>query len=189
MKKEVRKLLNVLNHVMREWKQNIGAENNAVRMVKGQLENFYEKIGKNPKNPREFNTRLKLTEDQQEELEQIAFSAVEQDIYYEDWQPLFSENTNIEDEEKGIQTFESLRGQYGIDTYQDFIDFYESMNRFKNDRYLTSIMTSDQYAELVNFAEENGLTEDYVREAAIFEYSLSGSTGGDLYDFIYQSIT
>lgn len=178
-----------LNRELKKWNKKIGAENNAVRSAKNMIETFNKQQGINTKNQDLFNTRKKYTGSQLEELQQIVGSVEQKDIYYDKWEPLFENvNVNIQDENKGLKSFEVMRGQYGIETYQDFIDFYDSMNRFKNDIYLSAIFSSEQYATLVDYAEMNGLTEEDVSYMAIFEYQSTGSTGGELYDFIYKQI-
>ena len=182
--KEERKFLNALNKTLDDWKGK--GRSNAVRMVESELKDFYESIGKNPKQENRFNTRLKLTEEQAEELYSIAQQALESDIYFEDYEYKYEGFDKIE--EKDIKKFESLEGRYGIDTFQDFIDFTDMMKRFKNDRLMNSILSSSQYASLVRQAESHGMDEDELEEHIYFEYSLQGIEYDDLYEFIYKNI-
>ena len=182
--KEERKFLNQLNKVLDDWKGK--GRSNDVRMIESELQEFYESIGKNPKQENRFNTRLKLTEEQADELYNIAQQAMESDIYYEEWESKFEGYEELTDED--VTKFESLEGKYGIETFQHFVDFYEKMNRFKTDRVISSVLSSSQYASLARQAEENGMDEEELEERIYFEYSLQGLEQDDLYEFIYKSI-
>lgn len=190
-KKERKQKYSDLNKKMREWEK-YDAEPNEVKATKSQLEEFYKRNDLNPKDKEEFDYSLNLTKDQQEELDQIADATEKKSNFdIDSWKDAFEGVPEDKISDKGIKSFEALQGTYGIDTYQDFIDFYENMNKWKNDKYLSFIMTSDQVAELIDYADEMGVEDpaSFVMESAYFEYSNTGKMGGDLYDFIREELT
>lgn len=182
--KEERKFFNALNKTLDDWKGK--GRSNDVRMIESELKDFYKSIGKSPKYEDRFNTRLKLTEEQADELYGIAKQALNSDIYYEEWEERFEGYEELTDEE--VEHFQRIQGKYGVETFQDFVDFYESMNRFKTDRVMTSILSSSQYASLIRQAEEKGMDEDELEGRIYFEYKLQGIENDELYEFIYKSI-
>lgn len=189
-KKERKQKYSDLNEKMREWEK-YEAEPNEVKATKSQLEEFYKRNDLNPKDKEEFDYSLNLTKDQQEELDQIADATENKNNFdVNSWEYIFKGVDEDKISDKGIKSFEALRGTYGIDTYQDFINFYENMIKWTNDKYLSFILTSDQVAELIEYADEKGFDDPAgtVMSSAYFEYTLSGKMGGDLYDFIREEL-
>lgn len=179
--KEFRELANQINREFRTW-DNIGSIPNDVRYAQNLLESFYDWSGKNIKNKSEANVRLVLTDDQLDEYENILLSIaqmnIETDYYFNDV-----------DIERYKKMDKSHLNDMGIDTISKWLDFIDKLNRFKDDKLLSSIMSWYEYNELVSVGiQYSDLTEQEVKEKIITYYINTGLTGENLYEFILRNI-
>lgn len=187
-KKKQKQKFKSLNKKLDKW-DDFNADPNDVKSIKSNLKEFYKRNDLEPEDNERFDTSIKYTKEQMEELQQIADAAENKDINVEDWAWRF-EGYEEELDPVSMKKFESNVGQYGIETFEDFVNFYENMNRWKNDKYLSFLLSSDQVAELFEYAGELGIEDpaQFVMETAFFEYSNSGMMKGDLYDFIRSEL-
>ena len=148
-----------------------------VKLYRQMLEEFYIRNGNNPADPWNFNTRVKLSPEAEEELADLAASFVEDDTTDTDY---FEDFFNPQRKE--------WRERYNINSMDDLINFLNFVNRYKNDYLIRSILSSDQIVELVTEASSKGLTEDDIYSIVYNEYSSTGNEGDDLYNQIWRSI-
>ena len=108
-------LLRDANERLLDWE---GMENvpNDIKMYRDMLQDFYEDIGKNPKNPEGFSTHVKLTRAQQSELAQIA------EMVTSNW------TTDLQQYEWFLEdpSRQRVREEYNITSLDDAINFLDS---------------------------------------------------------------
>ena len=148
-----------------------------VKLYRQMLEEFYIRNGNNPADPWNFNTRVKLSTEAEEELADLAASFVEDDTTDTDY---FEDFFNPQRKE--------WRERYNINSMDDLIKFLNFVNRYKNDYLIRSILSSGQIVELVTEGSSKGLTEDDIYSIIYNEYSSTGNEGDDLYNQIWRSI-
>ena len=172
---ETRELFRAVNESLKKMKKE-GIETDATRELKQELEIFYKEAGKDIKNKDRINLNVKLDETQQEQ-----FNAMIMNI---------AENTQQLDYERLIEGFQNQPedARFHFDNVQDYVDFIDRMNRFKNDRMLSSILSSSQIQELAQYGKTQGISDDDIEEFIAQEYSMTGRTGDDLYNKILDTI-
>ena len=172
---ETRELFKAVNESLKKMKKE-GIETDATRELKQELELFYKEAGKDIKNKDRINLNVKLDETQQEQ-----FNAMIMNI---------AENTQQLDYERLMEGFNNQPedARFHFDNVQDYADFIDRMNRFKNDRMLSSILSSSQIQELAQYGKTQGISDDEIEDFIAQEYSMSGRTGDDLYNKILDTI-
>lgn len=166
-----KEFLRDMNDILDEWQGR--SKPSEIKEVESLLKDFYEDAGKNIKNPKRFNTRVKLSPEQQEELMDIALSlqAREEDLeYYEDF-------------------YKKNKKKYGFESMDDVTEFFEEQNAYKNDALLREIISSDQIAELYREGKTNNLSKEDIDNMIAMEYTLTGVTFDKLYERILDSIS
>ena len=175
---ENRDIINEAREKMMEWNiYEFEEMPDSVRMYQELLEEFYSRNGNNPSDPYNFNTRVKLSPEAEEELADLASSFVYDDTtdidYFED----FFDPSKKE-----------WRDRYDIETMDDLINFLNRVDRYKNDALISSILSSSQIVELFNEGDKRGLSEDDISKMIYLEYSMTGNEDTKLYDQIWNSI-
>ena len=174
---ENKKIINEAKELMEKWK---GFDDNElpdiVRETRELLRDFYDRQGKTPKEDDNFNTRLKLDEEGEELLTEIA------------WRFKEDEYSDFSFYHKFYDTNSDFRDRYNIHDVNDWIDFINKINRFKNDRFLKEILSSDQILELYSEGNSKGLSEDEIDGIIYLEYSGSGAKFDDLYNQIWGAL-
>ena len=169
-------LLRDANERLLDWE---GMENvpNDIKMYRDMLQDFYEDIGKNPKNPEGFSTHVKLTRAQQSELAQIA------EMVTSNW------TTDLQQYEWFLEdpSRQRVREEYGITTIEDAITFLDDMQRRRDERWIAEALSSSQMKELYDEARDKGMSTADLEEITYVEYS-TGASGDELYDQIWESI-
>ena len=174
--KEYRQLFSQLNKALDEWDA-LGVKPNDVRYAENMLNQFYEWVGKEPKNPDRFSSRLKLDDDQMEELEEIAQAIANMDIYASD-----------EYDESFIKKFEKVKGKHNIETIEDYKNFIDGQQRFKDNVLIASVMDWYEYEKLTMKANKKGWNEERLNTLIIDVYQKYGYEGEQLYEFVYKHI-
>ena len=179
-----RETLRDANEKMREW--NYALEMGEVTSLpesviefRDALEKFYENAGKNVKNPELFSTHAKLTEEQEEELVDIATGFINEEradlATYEDF---------MEDPTRTAQ-----RDRLNVKNLDDAIEKLDQLNDYKDDALFSKILSSNQIIELYNEGKERGLSEAEVEKKIYDFYKDSGAEGKTLYENIWKEIT
>ena len=179
LSKEYKSLMKELNKALDEWEK-LNVKPNEVRQAEHMLELFYDWSGKKPKDTARFNTRLKLTEEQQDELEQIAQSFVDMEIFASDYY-----------DEPFMKAFEKVKGRYGINTIDEYRDYVDAKDRYRSEKIVTSVIGWYKYDKLKqryskSFNEQ--VSEEDLNELLTNVYLATGKEKEDLYEFIYKNI-
>ena len=193
-KKYIRDLFIGLNNLMDEWDDK-GVTSNNLNLFRDKLEDFYERNNLKVKNTDRFSWQKGMTEDQAEELYNLAYQmgtdpysdmSTYEDLLDEDFSDLGSQTTY---DSINLDAFQKISEQYSdINTFQNYVDFIDRMNNFKSNALLSSILDSNQVAELYALGSWQNLTDEDVNNIIAFEYSLSGKTGDKLYNTILEAI-
>lgn len=163
---------NALNDLLESY-DTLKYKPQGVKNVESMLEGFYDGAGKNPKDSDRFNSRVKLTPEQEEELDAIADTLL---------------STNDEIIEQAQEKYEKYKNKYGWESVEDAFIFTDRMAMYGSDALLRSVLSSEQILALFEAGEEKGLTEDEVSELAYIDYSTSGLTYDDLYNRVLGGI-
>lgn len=179
LSKEYKSLMKELNNALDEWEQ-LNVKPNEVRQAEHMLEMFYDWSGKKPKDTARFSTRLKLTEEQQEELEQIAQSFVDMEIFASDYY-----------DEPFMKAFEKVRGRYGINTIEDYKNYVDAKDRFRDEKLIASIMSWYEYEKLkqrFSRKHKREVNESELNEIIRKAYFNTGKEQDELYEFVYKNL-
>lgn len=84
---------------------------------------------------------------------------------------------------------EKLHNQFGLTTEQDFIDFFDEMDRFRNTSILSQILDSDEEVDLVSYGKEMDLDITDIHELILSEYQRTGRTHTDLYNTVFDALS
>ena len=199
---------------------------NNIKLFEQTLEGFYEKYDLKVRNPHHISMQKQMPEEAVEELAKIALRfadiAVEDRAFFLDdiTKGLTKKDKDIIQEKQqeaivndkeeieigdvkmpwdkfDVDKFNQIQDLYGVETVQDFIDWTDSMERFRMDSFLTSVLTSDQIADIFSYAQsaekENKyatLDFDAISKMAYREYKNNGGIVGDtLRSAIYARIS
>ena len=191
MRKETRKLLNALNDVMDEW-DDYNLTSNKINQTKDMIEEFYNKYGKDVKDRERFSTRIHINEEQEQELLDIAQSMASDDSsYIETYEDDFDEIETLSyDKPLNIDAFNKMKKEYKeyFGDLSDYVHFFDVMDVFKNNEYLSTILSSSQFVSLLNYGNEE-FDEGDIAQMLIEEYKESGLTKKSLYEKILGLIS
>ena len=180
LNKYAKKLFSQLNKALDEWDA-LGIKPNAVRYAENMLESFYEWAGKKPKNGDRFNSRLRLDEDETEELIEIAKSISDMDIYVGD-----------KYDEQFLKAYETVKasGKHNIKTLEDYQRFVDAKERFAENKLIGSTISYYEYERLLLKArrKNKSFTEKQLNEKIIELYNQTGYEGEGLYEFVYKNL-
>lgn len=199
---------------------------NNIKLFEQTLEGFYDKYNLKVRNPHHISMQKQMPEEAAEELAKIALRfadiAVEDRAFFLDdiSKGLTKEDKELiqqkqqeaivndkEEIEVGgikmpwdkfdVDKFEKVQDKYGVDTVQDFINWTDDMERFRMDSFLTSVLNSDQIADVFSYAidaqhknPKANLDFDAISKMAYREYKNNGGIVGDtLRSAIYARIS
>lgn len=193
---EYRQLMNAINKELDKWDE-YNLESNEINMYKNMLEEFYQKTGKNPKNRDRFSTRIKLSAEDEEEFADMAISfglspLTNVDTYINMYDLDTADLIQLANYDKpiNIDAFMKMKEQYDdyFENVQDYIHFFDRINSFKDDKLLSSILSSHQYVSLMNYGSED--IDENELDALIAEmYYKTGEEGENLYNIILEMIS
>lgn len=192
--KEVRDLFLGLNKLIDEW-DDLGFSSNNMNLYQDMLEDFYEKNELKVKYKDKFSWQKKMTPEQAEELFDIAYKMasdpyVDPDTYQKMMDQDFDElGEQTKYDTINVDAFSKISDRFAdVSTLQDYVEFIDRMNNFKNNALLSSILDSNQVAELYTLGTFQELDEETVNNIIAMEYSMSGKTGDRLYETILEAI-
>ena len=199
---------------------------NNIKLFEQTLEGFYDKYNLKVRNPHHISMQKQMPEEAVEELAKIALRfadiAVEDRAFFLDdiSKGLTKEDKELiqqkqqeaivndkEEIEVGgikmpwdkfdVDKFEKVQDKYGVDTVQDFINWTDDMERFRMDSFLTSVLNSDQIADVFSYAidaqhknPKANLSFSEISKMAYREYKNNGGIVGDtLRSAIYARIS
>ena len=181
--KYIQKKVEKVNKIFNEWKSE-GLTSNDFELAQGLLKRFYkESRKKNIKEKEMASKRIFVDKGQKEEYNKILDFILSDEFI--DLKKRQNENEIIRQKfnEKSKKTFDTLKDKYNfINDEQSFIHFTDNMNRFKNDRMLSAILSSDQIANLYGHGIDKGYKESQIDEMIIDTYKKTGLRGSSMYE-------
>lgn len=188
--------MNAINKELDKW-DDYNLESNEINMYKQMIEEFYQKTGKNPKHRDRFSTRIKLSTEDEEEFADMAISfglspLTNVDTYINMYDLETADLIQLANYDKpiNIDAFMKMKEQYDeyFENVQDYIHFFDRINSFKDDKLLSSILSSHQYVSLMNYGSED--IDENELDALIQEmYYKTGEEGENLYNIILGMIS
>lgn len=196
-KKYIRDLFNQLNEAMNDWDK-AGFTSNDLKLFQDKLEDFYSKNNMNVAHNDRFTWQKEITQEQADELFDLAESMAQDDyIYLETYQDML--NMDYEDigtqstyDKINLEAFSKISEQYpdSVQNLEDYVNFIDRMNNYKNNAMLSSILSSDQVAELYSLGSWQDLTDEQIETIIYTELELTtkGQTGDVLYNAVLEAI-
>lgn len=161
-----------LNDIL-DYFDNANYKPQAIKNVEAMLEQFYMDTGKRVSNPRRFNSRIKLNEDD------------ESTLYFIGETLLLTTNDLWEHAEK---VFEKHKNKYGWQSVDEAFSFIDKISMYASDSFIRSVLSSEQILSLFEAGESKGLSEDEIMEMIYIDYSTSGLTYDALYNRVLAGI-
>lgn len=181
--KYIQKKVEKVNKIFSDWKSE-GLTSNDFELAQGLLRRFYrESRKKNVKEKEMASSRILVDKGQKEEYNKILDFILSDEFI--DLKTRQNENESIRQKfnEKSKKTFDTLKNKYNfVNDEQSFINFTDNMNRFKNDRMLSAILSSEQIANLYGYGIDKGFTESQIDDILLDTYNKVGFTGLTLYE-------
>ena len=171
--KPVAEFMEQLNEVMNEW-EGLEYKPNSISQIEDALERFYTDNNIDTYDVGRFDTNLRLTEEQINELSDIAQMAQNKDIYLEDLE----------------NKFQSAQGKQGIETLEDYARFIDDKTAYEDSVIGSSKMSYYEYEDLLKTARNKSkwYTEDRVNKMIENAFLNKGKTGGELYDYMFNKL-
>lgn len=162
-----------INDVMNDW-QDLAYKPNSINQVEEMLGRFYEDNNIEVDDNGRFNTDVQLTEQQAQELLDIANKASDMDIYLEDFE----------------NKFDKAQGKQGIETLEDYAEFVDDKTAYEDSVIGSSKMSYYEYEDLLKTASNKSkwYTEDRVNKMIENAFLNKGLTGNDLYDYMFSKL-
>lgn len=183
--KYMQKKVERVNKLLDEWKSS-GLTSNDYELTKNLFKRFYkESKKKNVKEKEMASSRILVDESQKEEYNKILDFVLSDEFL--DLKTRLERNKNIgtllNASESSKKRYETVKAKYDfVNDEQSFIDFTDNMIRFKNDRLLSAILSSEQIANLYGYGIDKGFTESQIDEILVDTYYQVGFTGSTLYE-------
>lgn len=182
MKKKVEKAAKRLE----QWNE-AGVTSNEQRAAEFLLEKFYKDNKKQVKDTRSPNQRIRVSKSERQEYDAIL-------NYILDVMDTPSErNVNnkrirdlwdINDDNRAKSNYDMFSNRYNVHDEQDFIDAVDDVNRIKNDRVLSDLLSSDQWLILRGYGLQLNKPMSEIEKMALDIYNKTGKT----YDTLFNEI-
>lgn len=169
MKAENKSYARTLNRRLKGWDKE-DLESNLVKEVREDLELFYDKYDIET-NDDYFATNLDLSPEQEAEYERIM------DKFGNMAGSNVNEMKRIYEEHK-----DEYEVDYGVQSFEDFVNFTDSMKNYQSDALLRDVISSEQIAELYSKGTSMGFNADTMNKIILDEYNHHGLTYNDLYN-------
>lgn len=205
MSKELRTLVNAVNRALDEWDR-YGVKPNDVRIAENNIEQFYDWMGREPKRNNRLSPRMKYTDEQIDEIKELALSLADRKIVREQYfSDAFIERYEKIKDEKGYNDlndyiqdfkprFEKAKGKRGIESMDDYIDLINQKEIFVQEKLIASVMNYYEYKDIqekYRRAKKNRrkpVTDEEINNYIVKQYNKKGYVGNELYEFIYRHI-
>lgn len=167
---------------------------NDVTMYKNLIKSFNKRYGIKGDM---FNPMAYYSKQMKKELKQLIDSIyANPKTSYSYWKKRQEEMTmrNLDSSKLGegdlnMDMVEKLHNMFGLTTEQDFIDFFDEMDRFRNTSVLSQILDSDEEVDLVSYGKEMDLDITDIHELILNEYQRTGRTHTDLYNTVFDALS
>ena len=205
MNKAIKDLVYVINKALNEW-ENYGVKPNDVRIAENQIEQFYNWIGREPKRNDRISSRMKYTDDQLDELKELAISLSDKKIVMEEYysDTFLQHYENIKDK-KGYSDlqeyindfqsrYEKAAGKRGIESLDDYINLINQKEIFLQEKLIASVINYYEYKDIqekyrrAKSKRRKPVTDDEINNFILKQYNKKGYVGNELYEFIYKNI-
>ena len=162
-----------INDVMNDW-EDLAYKPNSINQVEEMLGRFYNDNNIEVDDNGRFNTDVQLTEQQAQELLDIANKASDMDIYLEDFE----------------NKFDKAQGKQGIETLENYAEFVDDKTAYEDSVIGSSKMSYYEYEDLLKTASNKSkwYTEDRVNKMIENAFLNKGLTGNDLYDYMFSKL-
>ena len=188
--KYLKKQIERANKKIKSW-LDAGLSSNELRMAQKFFNDFYKANKKRVKNTDLLSKNILVTRRELQEYQQIV-NYVLSDEFNTPTERM-KQNKKLRDyweDKKPVQDrFEDAQDKYGVEDEQDYIDFTDDMNRVNNDRMLSSIMASDQWAILRGYGQRYNMSFEKIQEIALDVYNRSGKTYDSLFNEVLSSMS
>lgn len=179
MQVENREIINEARDRMMEWNAYEWDEQpEAVKQYRDILEDFYNRNGNNPSDSSNFNSRVKLSSDAEEELTDIATAFLNEKETDTDYYERYFDNPSND-----IKMFKKRNK---ITTMEDLVKFLDRMERFKNDALLVTALSSEQIADLHREADKRHVSDKDLYKMINEHYDETGED--NLYNTVWNEI-
>jgi hypothetical protein len=177
-----------VNKMLNAWDA-AGLTSNDLELAKELLSDFYEDIGKTPKDMERASEHIKLNRGDKEEYNKILDFIIYNDEIDLSRRTLKNEIIKTKWKQGNFDAFEKIKDEYEyIEDEQDYINFIDRMNKTKNNRVLSILMDSDQFAEAYSTGSSKGLKETKINKYIMKEYNKDGKTFDSLFEHIIEII-
>ena len=186
--KTFKKQMEAVNKRLGKFKLNNVTANN-VRLFNNLIKSFNKKYKLGEDNV--FNTKLWYTKEQQKEIRDIikaVYADPETSLrYWSDTYKKVKEGDFNKDTEVNLNFFSKINEKFEFEDVQDFIEWSDTMNRFRSSDIIGKILDSEQYYDLVNLADETGYSDEFdIDELIINEFNKTGKRFVSLYNHVFD---
>lgn len=176
---------------------NMNLTSNDVKLFQNMIKGFNLRYGIKTDNPEEISKTAWYTKEQQQELRSIINAIYDNPrTSYQYWRTKQKEmlTSGLDPSELGesnlnLDMVEKLHDKYGFTEEQEFIDFFDEMERFRNTSVLSQILDSDEEVDLVSYGKEMDLDITDIHELILNEYQRTGRTHTDLYNTVFDALS
>ena len=166
---------------------------NDVKLFQNMIKGFNLRYGIKTDKPEEISKTAWYTKEQQRELRSIINAIYNNPkTSYQYWRSKQNEmlTSGLDPSELGesnlnLDMVEKLHDKYGFTEEQEFIDFFDEMERFRNTSVVSKILDSDEERDLVEMGSSLDLDITDVYEIILDEYQRTGKTHTDLYNLVF----
>ena len=189
--KYIQKKVEKVNKIFKSWKQ-AGVTSNDLELAQGLFKKFYKDEKKKNVVQKEMASKNILVDKAQKEEYNKILDYVLSDEFI-DLSERQQMNERIKEklktDDKAKQTFNTLKNKYEyVNDEQSYYDFIDNMNRYKNDRLLSSILSSDQIANLYGYGVNKGYKENEIDDMLVKSYKATGLIGSSMYNDILKQM-
>ena len=179
MQVENREIINEARDRMMEWNAYEWDEQpEAVKEYRDLLNSFYQRNGNKPSDMENFNSRVKLSSDAEEELTDIATAFLnEKETNTDYFERFFSDPTPKT--KKFMETNE-------IKNMSELVKYLDRLERLKNDAILSTALSSSQIAELHREADAHKISDTKLYKMLNEQYDETGEE--NLYNIVWHNI-
>ena len=190
MPKYLRQKARRVNKIINAWDA-AGLTSNDLELAKDLLSDFYENTGKTVKETQLASEEITLKRSEKEEYNKILDFILYNDEVDLSRRTLKNQMIRQQWENSTFNevTYEKVKDQFDqVYDEQSFIDFVDRMNKTKNNRVLSHLLDSDQFAELYESASNNNIKETEINNWMVKMYEGTGAQYDELFGQIQRLI-
>ena len=191
LSKYMQKKAEKVNKILNEWRSQ-GLTSNDYELATNLFNRFYrESRKKNVKDKEMASTRILVDYKQRVEYNKILDFVLSDDFI--DLKSREAKNKAIKNKYKNDPQFKYIFGVLNdkydyITDEQSFMDLTDNLNRVKDNKMLSMILSSDQIANLYGHGINKGYKESQIDELIIKTYKKIGLRGSSMYEKILKKM-